>query len=441
MTESIWTRITSINVERMWWFSVVVIFISIAYLIYNVVWWKRSEGFWVQALDIGMSVFVIALLWQVRRMRAESAWRKVAVWIFLLLMLVMMDIYYFAALPVLGHTACYVVGVMTTGVLLLLPGRIYLPAILVNHAVFCIWLLSVPGPNPVIALMDGTAGVVIAGLASRFLFRTTWSNLSKEQVIEARNAELADSNTELVNLNEEMNDLMAIAAHDLRSPLQGQKNLLELLRTRSNLSPEKASRIMETAIADCQGMLALVSRLLDAHQAETRAGALELERHDLCEVAQTAAQKAETRAAEKNIRLETQLPAHPVVARIHAPALEEVLENLLGNALKFSPAGSTVSLEIHEGPQIVVRDEGPGIPPSEEEFLFRKFHRGINRPTAGEPSTGMGLFIVKKLMEAMGGSVSCQTGEARGAVFHLRFAERNAADSLAPSKEVLTAVG
>lgn len=427
MAESIRTKITSINVERMWWFSVVVIFISIGYLLYNLFWWKHGEAVWVQSLDIGISILFIAFLWKVRRLPAGSAWRRAAVWIFFVLMLLIMNVYYFAALPAVGHTACYVVGVMTTGVLLLLPSRIFFPAILVNHAVYCAWLLSVPGHNPIPGLMDGTAGVIIACLASRFLYTTTGSNLGKEQVIESRNAELAQSNTELVTLNEEMNDLMAIAAHDLRSPLQGQKNLLGMLRTRPSLGPEKTNQIMDTAIADCQTMLCLVSRLLEAHHAENQGGAIALDTCDLRETVQKAALRAGTPAAEKNIQLKIQIPGRPVIACVHPPALAEVLDNLLGNALKFSSPGSTAMLQVSGEGEIIVRDEGPGIPESERELLFRKFHRGLNRPTAGEPSTGMGLFIVKKLMEAMGGSVDCESGEGRGTVFRLRF--KNSAQS------------
>lgn len=423
VNESIRTRITSINIERIWWFCLIAGSVSVAYLIYNLVWWKHAEGFWVQAVDIGLTLLFLATLWKVRRMLPESAWRRATVWAFFFLMLVVMDVYYFAALPVVGHTASYVVGVMTTGVLLLLPFRIFLPALLINHAIYCVWLLLVREKEAVVPLLDGTAGVVIAAIAARFLYATTWSNLCKERVIEARNAELAASNTGLVTLNEEMNDLMAIAAHDLRSPLQGQKNLLELLRGRSNLGPEKTNQIMDTAIADCHAMLGLVSRLLEAHQAETLSDGMVLEPRDLRGVAQSVAAKAAPRASEKNIRLETVLPDRPAMARVHGPALEEVLENLVGNALKFSPPGTKVSLEICDGPGIVVRDEGPGIPRCEEGYLFRKFHRGVNRPTAGEPSTGMGLFIVKKLMEAMRGSVVCETGAARGTVFRLAFAD------------------
>lgn len=415
-------KITTINLERMWWFTLVVTALSASYLIYNVFWWKHAEGFWVQAGDLILSAFFIALIWKVRAMPQGSRWRSLAVWSYLLLMIIVMDVYYFAALPVVGHTACYVVGVLTTGVLLLLPSRVFLPVLLLNHAVYCVWLWTVRGAEQsVVPLLDGTAGVLIAAMASRFLYTTTKSNLSKELVIEARNTELAETNAELVTLNEEMNDLMAIAAHDLRSPLQGQKNLLELLQTRSNLGAEKTKLIMDTAIADCGSMLGLVSRLLEAHQAENQGGDMILEAHDLRDPARAALARAGRRATEKDIRLEGVMPDGPVTARISPQAVEEVLDNLIGNALKFSPAGSAVRLEVREGPEIAVQDEGPGIPPGEEELLYRKFHRGINRPTAGEPSTGMGLFIVKKLMEAMGGSVSHRSTGEKGTVFRLRF--------------------
>jgi len=112
--------------------------------------------------------------------------------------------------------------------------------------------------------------------------------------------------------------------------------------------------------------------------------------------------------------------------RADETALAQVLENLLGNAVKFSPAGATVECAVGAAGDawgVEVRDEGPGVPEAERATLYQKFHRGSARPTAGESSSGLGLFIVKTAAEAMGGRVSCAAradGRA-GAVFRVEL--------------------
>jgi signal transduction histidine kinase len=101
-----------------------------------------------------------------------------------------------------------------------------------------------------------------------------------------------------------------------------------------------------------------------------------------------------------------------------------VLDNLLGNAVKFSPQKTTVELAlVARGAawRLEVRDEGPGVPEAERPGLFKKFHRGSAHPTGGESSTGLGLHIVKTLTEAMGGRVQFAPREPHGSVFSVEL--------------------
>jgi signal transduction histidine kinase len=102
----------------------------------------------------------------------------------------------------------------------------------------------------------------------------------------------------------------------------------------------------------------------------------------------------------------------------------QILDNLISNALKYSPPNTTV--HVHALPEkdyvvINVRDEGPGISEADQKKLFQKFTRLTARPTGGESSTGLGLAIVKKLAEAMAGSVQCRSTMGAGSTFTLRL--------------------
>jgi signal transduction histidine kinase len=149
---------------------------------------------------------------------------------------------------------------------------------------------------------------------------------------------------------------------------------------------------------------------------------MELAERDLREVCTAAVERCQGAAERKEQRIALRLPDGSAVARIDAGALGQVLDNLLLNAVKFSPWGTGVSCEMAASAgcwRIEVRDEGPGVPAGERARLFHKFNRGSARPTAGESSSGLGLFIVKTLAEAMHGRVDYLAGERGGAVFRV----------------------
>ena len=101
-----------------------------------------------------------------------------------------------------------------------------------------------------------------------------------------------------------------------------------------------------------------------------------------------------------------------------------MLDNLVSNAVKFSPSGTTVTINVEKLEDIVrctVADQGPGISKEDQEKLFKKFARLTAKPTAGESSTGLGLSITKRLTEDMNGTIRCESQEGKGAAFILEF--------------------
>jgi len=258
-----------------------------------------------------------------------------------------------------------------------------------------------------------------AWLASYLLYRAERDAFTARVALQRQRDALATANTHLEQLNQEKTDLMAIAAHDLRSPLMGMTMLL-------NVTADEASRVWQSGVASlraleqsCQDMADLVSRVLDVHQAADAVGQIALQPTDVRLTVVKVAQLHEARARAKAITLSVE-SGSPLSALHDAQALERVLDNLLSNAVKFSPQGGTVAVRVsHQAgaAAIAVSDSGPGIAEAERSRLFRKFARLRPRPTAGESSSGLGLYITKQLVDAMGGSIAVSGAAGQGATF------------------------
>jgi signal transduction histidine kinase len=180
-------------------------------------------------------------------------------------------------------------------------------------------------------------------------------------------------------------------------------------------------------------MHTLVNDYLGAHALESGTVPVRWERLDLGAAAQAAGARHAGAATMKGQRIETDAPLGKVWVTADAGMLAQVADNFVTNALKFSAAGATVRVELlvaeAEGgggvARLTVTDEGPGIAAEEQGRLFTKFGKGSARATAGEASTGLGLAVTKRLAEAMGGSVGCESPaneRGTGAVFWVEVA-------------------
>jgi signal transduction histidine kinase len=136
-------------------------------------------------------------------------------------------------------------------------------------------------------------------------------------------------------------------------------------------------------------------------------------------------------AAKKHITLHyTNMAAHNIHIQADKGRLHEILENLLSNAVKYSPFDANVRICVEPSSskvRVMIADEGPGLSNADKEMLFGKFARLSAKPTAGEHSTGLGLSIVKKLVEMMHGKVWCESELGKGATFIVEFPRLEAA--------------
>lgn len=251
----------------------------------------------------------------------------------------------------------------------------------------------------------------------------------RSQIISERNEQLSLKNQELERLNCEKNEFLGIVAHDLKNPLSGILGLAELL-TDSSKTPDVISTIelQECAMMiqnSANNMFQLITNLLDVNAIESGKINVQLELTDLCQLVRKTIRNYADRAARKNIAVH--LEVVPMVAYLiltDAQISQQILDNLVSNAVKYSPHGKNIYIRLTDTEYWVhceIRDEGQGLSIGEQQKLFRKFTRLSAKPTGDEHSTGLGLFIVKKLVDAIRAKIHCHSEIGHGACFIVEF--------------------
>ena len=243
-----------------------------------------------------------------------------------------------------------------------------------------------------------------------------------EREVRDRTAELENQMAVARDANEFKSQLLDLAAHDLKSPLISIRGFAQLLRT--ELGTADATRDSLEAIQRLsQSMLSLINELLDVSSIEQ--GRLQLVRRqvDLSTVASSVAELHRNTAQRKQQRLVV-TPAAPGTCLVLADVgrLQTCVENLVTNALKYAPASSTIEVRVEKfgaEARVSVLDEGPGLTEDDHRKVFGRFQRLSARPTGGEPSTGLGLSIVKQIVELHGGRVNVETRATGGCMFFI----------------------
>ncbi|HEX8560430.1 MAG TPA: HAMP domain-containing sensor histidine kinase [Pyrinomonadaceae bacterium] len=243
----------------------------------------------------------------------------------------------------------------------------------------------------------------------------------------AAQRELAKKNAELARINAQKNQFLGLAAHDLRNPLDVINVYSGFLldEAAARLSPEQLD-FVGVIRRSSDFMLALIDDLLDVSKIEAGRLELELDAVDLRALAGRNVELNRRLAERKKINILFTAAEDVPPLRLDASKIEQVLNNLVGNAVKFSPRGATVEVALGRGEGgagavILVRDEGPGVPADELDKLFKPFSRTRVRSTEGERSTGLGLAIVKRIVEGHGGSIGVESPPGGGATFAVRL--------------------
>lgn len=228
----------------------------------------------------------------------------------------------------------------------------------------------------------------------------------------------------LKQLAEDKDELIGILAHDMKNHLGGIQMSAGLLRDRmTSQADKKQMQLSDNIWHSASRLLGFVKEFL-ANSAADHGITLRLQPIDLGEAVACTVQDYQDAANRKSLELHTVLPAEPAIVSADRGALRQVLDNLLSNAIKFSPSGKHITASVRSLENFIeceIRDQGPGFAKEDETKMFRRYGRLSARPTGGEPSTGLGLSIVKKLVQNMNGEMKCESSPGLGATFFVRL--------------------
>jgi signal transduction histidine kinase/CheY-like chemotaxis protein len=229
-------------------------------------------------------------------------------------------------------------------------------------------------------------------------------------------------------------EFLGTVSHELRTPLNAVLGWVHLLRT-GRLDPATAERGLETVERNIRLQAQLTGDLLDVSKALTGRLQLDSRPTSLTETAEHAAAAAEPAARARGVRVERRLPEAPLIVLGDAQRLRQIVWHLLANAIKFSPRGGRVELSAERAGDDVrlrVQDSGPGIDPQFLPRIFDRFTQADSSPTRTAGGLGVGLALVRELVEMHGGRIEARNQPGGGAVFTLTFPRQTAEEPYRP---------
>lgn len=242
---------------------------------------------------------------------------------------------------------------------------------------------------------------------------------NREEEIKAANQKLHRQNLELKEINEQKNKILGIVAHDLRNPLYALTTAFQLV---GEFVDDNDPELFEIIDCSIKSMNAIIEDLFESQALQTAEISTSKEPHLLNELIHEVSKMNLQNAKKKSIRIQTKMP-ESIRASFDYVKLQRALDNLLSNAIKFSPAQSEVTIGCDiidpDRLRIYVHDHGPGLTDEDKGKVFQPFQRLSAQPTNGEPSSGLGLSIVKKIAELHGGDAGVMSEYLKGARFYL----------------------
>jgi signal transduction histidine kinase len=242
--------------------------------------------------------------------------------------------------------------------------------------------------------------------------------------VEAQKITIEKQSIELEKLLEDKDNIIRILAHDLRSPLANISMLVKLMEKES--TPQGRAEMTGMISSASHNAEVLVKHVLEMATLEYRESGVKLVATDCRAILNEVIQSFKQASEKKNIAIQMAALDKYCMVKADNTYLRQVLENLVSNALKFSPQGRDIQLSVQHTNghvQIRVRDKGPGVPIEEEDKLFKKFSKLSTRPTGGESSNGLGLSLVKRYMELMNGQVWFERPNDGGSIFAIELSK------------------
>jgi signal transduction histidine kinase len=284
-------------------------------------------------------------------------------------------------------------------------------------------------PYAIVLAGGGIAILVVARLVG--ILRALERIREREQAAraEAEHAQmlLAVQNEQLLEADKLKDEFVALISHDLRTPLTSIMGYVELaLEDVGDPLDEERRSYLEVVSRSSERLLRLVDDLLFV--ARVQAGRLVLERAelDLCLVARQSVEEARPRAENKQLTMAFNGNG-PVMLEADKGRLFQLLDNLISNAIKFTPEGGRVDVTVEPASDtavLEVSDTGMGLGPGEADFVFDRFFRSSRVVAQQVPGTGLGLFISRAIVEAHGGTIAVSSRDGAGTTFRIQLPTR-----------------
>lgn len=234
----------------------------------------------------------------------------------------------------------------------------------------------------------------------------------------------AEENSKRLALFEQREEFMATLTHDLKTPLIGANRILELMAEQQMGPVDSAQTKLLLQLRDNNKLLlSMIQNLIEVYRFERDVDAVVFENADLREILDSCINDIAPIAENRDIALKMDFSESVPEVSIDAGAVRRVVQNLLDNALKFTPAGGRISTVLRTTNGFVtltIEDDGPGIPHDEQMQLFKRFSKG-RTGSKYSPGTGLGLYLCKQIMDAHHGMIKCTSEEGVGTTFAVMF--------------------
>jgi len=217
-------------------------------------------------------------------------------------------------------------------------------------------------------------------------------------------------------------EFLADVSHELRTPIAAMRTFIELLQGPAGADPATRAEFLESTASQLGRLDWLSQNLLELSKLDSGLVLLDVRPDDLRATVESAAEQVEPSADRHGVELVVSLPDRPIRIGHDPQRIGQVVANLVGNAVKFTPRGGSVHVSAsgsREGATIEVRDTGPGIPADELPHIFERFYRGTTSGEVRSSGSGLGLAIVKSIVDMHGGRISVDSALGVGSTFRV----------------------
>lgn len=409
---------------------------------------KLGGGFESMRLELSVLLIVLAInaLFRVRLegLALESA-REVTLWYFSAIQAAFDLVYIFAFMMISGQVSTLAIFLVAPVVVSMLAlgeagawaASLTAPVFLLTATFFSLpdFAYALYGAIPLnellsrkevqAALFSSVLMATFFVLLGRFSSLVARYSSQRESDLRIKNEELTSAYDKLSELDELKSQMVSVAAHQLRTPLSGIKWMLKML-SGGDVGPLNSDqqKITSEGYAAVDHLTSLVNEMLQMDRIESGRVKFEIVDTDFSSLLKDAVKELEPKAAEKKIEIVAVLPSEPTIVSVDIENVRGAIENIIDNAIKYSPEGSKVFISVKSNDDtsvLSVKDSGIGIPEKEQSHIFSRFYRASNAVRAETEGTGLGLSIVQSIILRHGGKIWFTSKEGEGTVFFVEL--------------------